>query len=64
MNWTVLIFGGVLLLAMCHYWISGRHWFKGPRINVEHLAQIDTPGLRTTESGSQENEVHSVGKRD
>lgn len=37
-------------LAMLHYGLSGRKWFKGPKINVEHLAQVPTPGLRVAES--------------
>jgi amino acid transporter len=35
MNWTCLIYGGAMFLAMSWYGISGRKWFKGPRINVE-----------------------------
>jgi hypothetical protein len=35
MNYTVLVFGGVTLLASIYYWTSGVHWFKGPIITVE-----------------------------
>jgi hypothetical protein len=34
MNYTVLVFGGVTLLASIYYWTSGVHWFKGPIITV------------------------------
>ncbi|KAJ9612639.1 hypothetical protein H2200_004236 [Cladophialophora chaetospira] len=34
MNWTCLIYGGSMFLAMSWYAIDGRKWFKGPRINV------------------------------
>lgn len=34
MNWTCLIYGGAMFLALSWYAISGRKWFKGPRINV------------------------------
>ncbi|KAK4503849.1 hypothetical protein PRZ48_004764 [Zasmidium cellare] len=37
MNWTCLIYGGVMLIAMVWYAVDARKWFKGPRINVEHL---------------------------
>ena len=26
-----------MLLAMSYYAVSARFWFKGPRINVEHI---------------------------
>ena len=38
MNWTCLIYGGAMTLAMSWYAISARHWFKGPRINVSHTS--------------------------
>ena len=37
MNYTCLIYGGVMSLALLWYAIDARKWFKGPRINVEHL---------------------------
>ncbi|GIZ42815.1 hypothetical protein CKM354_000606900 [Cercospora kikuchii] len=54
MNWTILLYGGVMSLAMLHYGLSGRKWFKGPKINVEHLAQVSTPGFRVAESQGSE----------
>lgn len=44
MNWTCLIYGGVMTLAMVYYAVSARAWFRGPRINVEH-----THGARVLE---------------
>lgn len=44
MNWTCLIYGGAMTLAMVYYVVSARTWFKGPRINVEH-----TRGARVLE---------------
>lgn len=41
MNYTCLIYGGVMSLAMVWYTVSARKWFKGPRINVEHLIHGD-----------------------
>jgi len=37
MNYTCLIYGGVMFLALLWYAVDGRKWFKGPKINVEHL---------------------------
>ena len=36
MNWTCLIYGGAMTLAMTWYAVDARKWFKGPRVNVEH----------------------------
>lgn len=40
MNYTCLIYGGVMFLALMWYAIDARKWFKGPRINVEHLIHV------------------------
>ncbi|EMC99193.1 hypothetical protein BAUCODRAFT_31527 [Baudoinia panamericana UAMH 10762] len=37
MNYTCLIYGGVMLFALLWYAIDARKWFKGPKINVEHI---------------------------
>lgn len=37
MNYTCLIYGGVMSLSLLWYAIDARKWFKGPRINVDHL---------------------------
>jgi hypothetical protein len=44
MNYTCLIYGGVMLLALLWYAIDARHWFKGPKINVEHLIHFKAEG--------------------
>jgi amino acid transporter len=36
MNWTVVVYGGPMFLVMVWWVVSARHWFKGPKINVEH----------------------------
>ncbi|MCJ1282233.1 hypothetical protein MMC26_001556 [Xylographa opegraphella] len=43
MNYTCLIYGGVMSLALLWYAVDARKWFKGPKINVDHL--IHTQGL-------------------
>ncbi|KAG0651842.1 putative amino-acid permease [Hyphodiscus hymeniophilus] len=41
MNYTCLIYGGTMLFALLYYALSARKWFKGPRVNVEHLIYTD-----------------------
>ncbi|KAG9231779.1 amino acid transporter-like protein [Amylocarpus encephaloides] len=37
MNYACLIYGGSMFLALLWYAVDARRWFKGPRINVEHM---------------------------
>ncbi|EME83102.1 uncharacterized protein MYCFIDRAFT_153757 [Pseudocercospora fijiensis CIRAD86] len=64
MNWTIVVYGGAMTLAMSHYFISGRKWFKGPRINIEHLNQVDTPGLNVSESQASDDLTSMPTKRE
>ncbi|KAI9646362.1 hypothetical protein NHQ30_004352 [Ciborinia camelliae] len=57
MNYACLIYGGVMCLALGWYAVSARTWFRGPKINVEHLIHGDGAGVGTgvgvgVESGS------------
>ncbi|KAH8678333.1 amino acid transporter-like protein [Xylariales sp. PMI_506] len=38
MNWTVVVYGGPMLMASMWWVISARHWFKGPKID-QHLQE-------------------------
>ncbi|KAH8881921.1 amino acid transporter [Thozetella sp. PMI_491] len=38
MNWTCLIYGGAMALALGWYAVDARRWFNGPIVNVEHRA--------------------------
>lgn len=49
MNWTCLIYGGSMFLAMSWYAISARRWFKGPRINVA-FTHGETPARESQSS--------------
>jgi len=42
MNWTVVVYGGPMLLVILWWIISAHKWFKGPKINVEHVIHGDT----------------------
>jgi hypothetical protein len=37
MNYTCLIYGGTIWLALLWYVVDARKWLKGPKINVEQL---------------------------
>jgi amino acid transporter len=37
MNWTVVVFFGPMFLVMIWWLVSARKWFKGPKINVQHM---------------------------
>ena len=36
MNWTALVYGVPMLYALVWWVISARHWFKGPKVNIDH----------------------------
>ncbi|KAG8530666.1 uncharacterized protein KY384_004021 [Bacidia gigantensis] len=36
MNWTCLVYGAPMLMAIIWWYIDARRWFKGPKIDVEH----------------------------
>ena len=36
MNWTCLVYGGPMLGILIWWAVSARHWFKGPKVNIEH----------------------------
>ncbi|KAH8654070.1 amino acid transporter-like protein [Tricladium varicosporioides] len=40
MNYACLIWGGSMFLSLVWYAIDARKWFKGPKINVEHLIHV------------------------
>ncbi|KAF2118538.1 amino acid/polyamine transporter I, partial [Lophiotrema nucula] len=37
MNWTCLVYGAPMLGALIWWVVSARKWFKGPKVNVEHM---------------------------
>jgi hypothetical protein len=37
MNWTVVVYFGPMFLVMGWWFISARKWFKGPKVNVNHM---------------------------
>ncbi|KAF2739327.1 amino acid transporter [Polyplosphaeria fusca] len=37
MNWTCLVYGAPMLGSLIWWVVSARKWFKGPKVNIEHL---------------------------
>ena len=37
MNWTCVVYGGPMCMIMIWWAVSARKWFKGPKVNVQHL---------------------------
>jgi len=37
MNWTALVWGAPMLFATIWFIVDAHKWFKGPKINIEHL---------------------------
>ena len=36
MNWTCLVYGAPMLIALLWFAIDARKWYKGPKVNVKH----------------------------
>ena len=59
MNWTCLVYGAPMLGAMVWWFISAHKWFKGPKVNIEHMmlgrGEIVVEGeeAKSTDSGSE-----------
>ncbi|KAF2013122.1 amino acid transporter [Aaosphaeria arxii CBS 175.79] len=58
MNWTCLVYGGPMLAVIIWWIVSARKWFKGPRVNIEHLmigreVEPDRAGSQGTDAGDK-----------
>lgn len=58
MNWTIVIYGGAMTLALAWYAVDARKWFKGPKVNVEHIIHGTT-----AEDKASEKHVVVVGEK-
>ncbi|EME43597.1 hypothetical protein DOTSEDRAFT_89404 [Dothistroma septosporum NZE10] len=59
MNWTSVVYGGPMVLITIWWIVSARKWFKGPKVNLDHLMHgsevaevIDGQVLSSERSGS------------
>ncbi|KIX01671.1 uncharacterized protein Z518_09397 [Rhinocladiella mackenziei CBS 650.93] len=37
MNWTCLVWGGPMLLVLVWWVVDAHKWFKGPKVNIQHM---------------------------
>lgn len=37
MNWTCLVWGGPMLMALVWWVVDAHKWFKGPKVNIQHM---------------------------
>ncbi|KAK3675442.1 GABA/polyamine transporter [Recurvomyces mirabilis] len=37
MNWTVVVYGGPMFIITIWWFVDAHKWFKGPKVNLEHL---------------------------
>ncbi|OJD33843.1 amino acid permease [Diplodia corticola] len=37
MNWTCLVYGAPMLFVLIWWVVSAHKWFKGPKVNIEHM---------------------------
>ncbi len=44
MNWTGLVYGAPMLLALLWYAVDARKWYQGPKVNAKHamIGQVVT----------------------
>ncbi|KAK5708969.1 GABA/polyamine transporter [Elasticomyces elasticus] len=62
MNWTCVVYGGPMLIVLIWWFVSARKWFKGPKVNVEHL-MLDREDQAAEIGGVIDGkEVHVVGR--
>lgn len=52
MNWTCLVWGGPMLLAILWFVVDAHKWFKGPKVNIEHQMIDDVAVLDGKDGGS------------
>lgn len=52
MNWTCLVYGGPMFGILIWWVVDARKWFKGPKVNIEHL-MLDREDQKTDLQGAQ-----------
>ncbi|MCJ1308759.1 hypothetical protein MMC25_002413 [Agyrium rufum] len=65
MNWTALVYGAPMTYALLTWVFSARHWFKGPKVNIEHQmlgrSNIEIQGKEIGLQGAEESGGSSSG---
>lgn len=63
MNYTVVVLGGVLVLALVYYYFpayGGIYWFKGPQSTLEKSASSHESGSNCDEQSSSKKSLEKV----
>ncbi|KAK3686287.1 GABA/polyamine transporter [Vermiconidia calcicola] len=55
MNWTVVVWGGPMFLVSVWWIVDARKWFKGPKVNLEHL--MNGRGDQAAQLAAQQGEM-------
>ncbi|KAK4622425.1 hypothetical protein CLAFUR0_07351 [Fulvia fulva] len=70
MNWTAVVYGGPMMLITVWWMVSARKWFKGPKVNLDHLMHggevaevIDGHAPVIQRSGSEVFNHHTLGEK-
>ena len=66
MNWTCLVWGAPMLAVLVWWVVDAHKWFKGPKVNVEHLASVEgrVEDIEGKEVGLDGAEEDSSGKEE
>jgi len=69
MNWTIVVWGGPMFLAMMWWvwpWNGARKWFKGPKVNVEHkmYTREEVRDMKEGNGSSEDDQPEEVRVRD
>lgn len=59
MNWTVVVYFGPMGLALFWYLVYARKFFKGPKLNVQHLIYAEDQPIKAN-TGDQEDVIVGV----
>jgi len=51
MNWTALVYGAPMTMIMVWWVLGARTWFKGPRVNVQHMSMAGLVEIEGVEGG-------------
>ena len=56
-----LIYFGTMMFSVIYYAVDARKWFKGPRVNVEHLIHVEI--LEGEMQGSRSDVIEKIGEK-
>lgn len=61
MNWTCVVWGGPMLGAIIWFVVDAHKWFRGPKVNIEHMMLGDENGNVIEGKGSSEDSDSQSG---